>query len=112
LAIVIPSFLGAGLTLLWRLSGLTIMGNTAQTIPGWASSTFILLFLGGVQLFVLGIIGEYLARIYKEVKSRPRWIAQTTLGVEHLAEDHPGLNQSLDGLHRGREKPETERAKL
>ena len=97
LAIVIPSFLGAVFVLFWRLSGLSFMGNTFESIPGWASSTFILLFLGGVQLFVLGIIGEYLARIYKEVKARPRWIAQTTLGIGREAEDRPGLNQASEG---------------
>lgn len=105
LAIVIPSFLGAGFTVFWRLSGLTIMGNTGETIPGWASSTFILLFLGGVQLFVLGIMGEYLARIYTEVKARPRWIARTTLGVQHTADDEAGVNPRREQGAPGIERP-------
>ncbi len=106
MAIVIPSFLGAVFVLFWRLSGFSFMGSSFQDIPGWASSTFVLLFLGGVQLFVLGIIGEYLARIYKEVKARPRWIAQTTLGLEHGVEDRPGQGSA----HRGQQA--VERAKL
>ncbi|NND73352.1 MAG: glycosyltransferase family 2 protein [Rhodothermales bacterium] len=44
------------------------------TIPGWASIIFAAFFFGGLQLFFLGIVGEYLARVYAEVKGRPRYI--------------------------------------
>lgn len=44
------------------------------TIPGWASILFAAFFFGGLQLFFLGIVGEYLARVYAEVKGRPRYI--------------------------------------
>jgi dolichol-phosphate mannosyltransferase len=44
------------------------------TVPGWASVVVILLTLGGIQLAVLGIIGEYLGRLYIEVKRRPLFI--------------------------------------
>jgi len=55
-----------------------IAGRTLP--PGWASLIVIVLFLGGLQLVVLGIIGEYLGRIFDEVKRRPHFVAQTTLG--------------------------------
>ena len=42
--------------------------------PGWASLFFAALFFGGLQLFFLGIVGTYLARVYEEVKSRPRYV--------------------------------------
>ncbi len=49
---------------------------TTSTIPGWASILFAILLFGGLQLFFLGIVGVYLARVYDEVKGRPRYILQ------------------------------------
>lgn len=52
---------------------------TDRAIPGWASSVIPIYFLGGVQLLSLGVLGEYVARIYLETKRRPRYfIAETT----------------------------------
>ncbi len=58
-----------------------------RPVPGFATTVIAILFLGGVQLICLGIIGEYLGRIYEEVKGRPPWIIQETLGVEHNAKN-------------------------
>lgn len=49
-------------------------------IVGWASTMSTVLFIGGVQLITLGIIGEYLARIYDEVKNRPEYIISQKIG--------------------------------
>ena len=48
-----------------------ILGNT---ITGWASTICIILFLGGVQLLSIGVIGQYVGKIYLETKHRPRYI--------------------------------------
>lgn len=45
-----------------------------STITGWASMTCIICFLGGIQLICLGVIGEYIGKIYMETKHRPRYI--------------------------------------
>ena len=45
-----------------------------KAIVGWASMTCIVCFVSGVQLICLGIIGEYIGKIYMETKQRPRYI--------------------------------------
>jgi len=47
------------------------------TVPGWTSITLPIYFIGGIQILCIGIIGEYLGKIYKEVKSRPKFIIET-----------------------------------
>jgi polyisoprenyl-phosphate glycosyltransferase len=56
--------------ILWVL-GVRLL--TEDAIPGWASVLLPLLFIGSVQLICLGIIGEYLSKIYEEVKRRPKY---------------------------------------
>lgn len=49
-------------------------------LPGWTSLTVIVLFLGGIQLVTIGIVGEYIARIYDEVKFRPLYLVAQRIG--------------------------------
>ena len=55
---------------------------TDQVVHGWASLEVSVLFLGGVQLMSLGVIGEYVGRIYTEVKGRPIYVADELIGFE------------------------------
>ncbi|MEI6604111.1 MAG: glycosyltransferase family 2 protein [Verrucomicrobiota bacterium] len=50
--------------------------------PGFATIVISILFLGGVQLICLGILGEYLGRIYDEVKGRPAWVISKLINFE------------------------------
>ncbi|HEX4265688.1 MAG TPA: glycosyltransferase family 2 protein [Verrucomicrobiae bacterium] len=50
--------------------------------PGFPTIVISVLFLGGVQLICLGILGEYVGRIYDELKRRPLWVVRETAGVE------------------------------
>src|SRR5215470_15135229 len=47
---------------------------TDRTVPGWASTVIPIFLLGGIQLLSLGIMGEYVSKIYMETKRRPRYI--------------------------------------
>lgn len=49
-----------------------------STVAGWASTTSIVCFMGGIQLLCLGVIGEYIGKIYLETKQRPRFIISET----------------------------------
>lgn len=50
-----------------------------EAVPGWASSVIPIYFLGGIQLFSIGVLGEYVSKIYMETKRRPRYfIAEST----------------------------------
>lgn len=66
LIVALISFVG----IIWAVVE-AILGNTAS---GWASTTCIICFLSGVQLISIGVIGEYIGKIYMEVKHRPRYI--------------------------------------
>ncbi len=69
------SILGIILTIILRLSG-------SKAFYGQATTLVMVLFLGGIQLISLGIIGEYLGRIYDEVKNRPLYIVDEAVGFE------------------------------
>ena len=58
-----------------------------KDIPGYASLMCIMLLLGGIELLVLGILGEYISRIYNEVKNRPIYIEKNTLGIKNKSKD-------------------------
>lgn len=64
--VAVFSFIGVIYTLVSKFSG--------YTVDGWTSTTCILCFVSGVQLISLGIIGEYIGKIYMETKQRPRYI--------------------------------------
>jgi polyisoprenyl-phosphate glycosyltransferase len=51
-------------------------------IPGYATIVVAIMFFGGIQLLSIGILGEYLARIFTEVKQRPKYIIAKKVGIE------------------------------
>ena len=46
---------------------------TGKAVPGWASTVLPIAFIGGIQVLCIGVIGEYLAKVYTEIKGRPRF---------------------------------------
>lgn len=54
---------------------------TGSYVPGWASTVLPMYFLGGVQILCLGVIGEYIGKIYMETKRRPRYLVDEHIGA-------------------------------
>ncbi|GGC31667.1 glycosyl transferase [Novosphingobium marinum] len=69
-------FLGTILASLFFLY--VYFAHSSDIVPGWASTVLPMLFLGGVQLLSIGVLGEYVGKIYLETKRRPRFIIQET----------------------------------
>ena len=68
LGFIVAIISGAGV--LWSV----ITALLGKTVAGWASTVSIVCFLGGIQLLSLGVIGEYIGKVYLEVKNRPKYI--------------------------------------
>ncbi len=62
---------------------IVIMHFVGNTVWGWSSTVCVIFFMGGVQLLCIGVIGEYIGKIYNETKARPRFlISEDTFGEE------------------------------
>lgn len=76
-------YLGIGVSVVAFCFGLWIIIKTIMTgvdVPGYASLMVVVLFLGGIQLFFMGLMGEYVGRIYMEVKDRPIYVVAKEIG--------------------------------
>jgi len=85
----VPLRLVSNVGLLVSASALVYMGYLllarlfgGTPIEGWTSTVVIVLFLGGVQLLSLGVIGEYVGRIFEEVKQRPHYVVRERVGMD------------------------------
>ncbi|WP_105104457.1 glycosyltransferase family 2 protein [Microbulbifer pacificus] len=99
-AITVLGLVSGGLALgliAWVLS-VKLFSNSV--VPGWASIMVPVLFIGSVQLLCLGVIGEYLGKIYEEVKRRPRFHLREVVGAEPvLAADVESRGASIRSLN-------------
>lgn len=79
----VATYFGLIFALLAMVYGLYLLFRTmvwGTDVPGYASTMVAVIFMGGIQLVVLGIIGEYLGRLYSEAKGRPLYIVESRLG--------------------------------
>ncbi len=74
----------AGISFLYGAFLLVRTLISGNDVPGYASLMVAVLFLGGVQMMSLGVLGEYLGRVYEEVKGRPLYLVRDAYGVGNL----------------------------
>ena len=91
------SYVGVGVSIFAFLYALFLAGLTivrGVVVPGYASIMVAVLFLGGVQLITLGIMGEYIARLYNEVKGRPLYLLRGRWGFDDTAQGDRRVEKS------------------
>lgn len=80
---------------------------SSSAVPGWASTILPIYFLGGVQLLCAGVVGEYVGKIYMEIKRRPRFLIESIAGLQQNSAldptqlGHPQLARA-HSMHRRR----------
>jgi len=82
----LAAWLGLSSAVIGFLLMLWVIVTKLMTIPsprGWASIAALILFVGGIQLLILGIMGDYLGRVYDEVRQRPLYIVSSKLGFSN-----------------------------
>jgi dolichol-phosphate mannosyltransferase len=72
--------LSSFIALMGIINTLYVRLTTPDWVAGWAEIMVAILFLGGVQLMCIGILGEYVGRIYNEIKRRPLYVVQDKIG--------------------------------
>lgn len=91
LPLQLATFFGAIVSAIAIIYGIVIVAQTLITgidVPGYATTIVVVLFLGGVQLLVMGILGEYLAKTYIQGKHRPVYIAKNVLEKKNTKEEN------------------------
>jgi dolichol-phosphate mannosyltransferase len=102
LPLQLATYLGLGVSLisfLYLAYAVWLKLFTTRVVQGWASVIVAVLFVGGVQLVSLGIIGEYIGRIYEEVKQRPLYLVDTVAGLQKASAPSNGPQQQLPINH-------------
>ena len=82
MVIFLMTLLGASYSIWQKVNG--------NVIPGWTSTVLPIFFLGGVQLLCTGILGEYIGKIYQEIKRRPRFIIEKKTDSYDSDPEFPG----------------------
>jgi glycosyltransferase involved in cell wall biosynthesis len=105
------TYIGAAIAILTFLYAAYLFVKTMTygiDVPGYASLMIVVLFLGGINLLCLGVIGEYLGRTYLEAKSRPLYFVREAVGFADWQEGQTGAWQTIGRNSDGTSLPDAE----
>ena len=80
----------SSLAMLLYLAFIVVKFMENEVVQGWTSLAVVILLLGTIQLITLGIMGEYIGRIYEQVRNRPRYLVEYRSPAPESAESDPG----------------------
>ena len=89
-------FVVSGLAFLFGVATLISKFAGAFLVPGWLSIVLVTSFVGGIQLIVVGVVGEYVGRIYDEVKARPLYLVRELHGFAQTPHPERAVVRSSD----------------
>ncbi len=72
---------GGVLVFLQYVTNTTVLGYNPHGATGWTSTMIVMLFIAGAQLFGMGLLGEYIGRIFEEIKARPVYIVERAVNI-------------------------------
>ena len=97
-AVTVLGFVTAGFSIfagIWVIAAAILANDFPQ---GWASLMVVILLVAGVQLMTLGIVGEYVGKVYDEVRRRPTYVVQERYASDTAALENGELEQELDAI--------------
>jgi glycosyltransferase involved in cell wall biosynthesis len=89
-------FVVSGFAFLFGVATLISKFAGAFLVPGWLTIVLVTSFVGGIQLVVVGVVGEYVGRIYDEVKARPLYLVRELHGFTPPAQQGPAVVRSAE----------------
>lgn len=95
------TYIGLAVSAVAFLYGIEVVGRTLAygvDVPGYASLIVVVLFMGGLQLIGLGIIGQYLGNVFSEVKRRPLYFEEETVGFDTPPPPRAVVGDDLTGF--------------
>lgn len=90
LVIGVLALMAAAAFFLQFVTDTTVLGYNPRDAPGWTSLMLSILFLSAIQLFGLGILGEYVGRLFEETKRRPPYLIAATINLLPRTAPYPG----------------------
>jgi dolichol-phosphate mannosyltransferase len=97
IAVGVLALLAAAAFFIQSMTNMTVLGYNPRMAPGWTSLILAILFMSAMQLFGLGVMGEYIGRLFEETKRRPPYLVGETVNMPLRQHPYPGRSTGDPG---------------